>query len=93
MTSDPLIISNTLKTSPNTQSGELFGDDEEEEEKLIKMMQGMMSSLLSKDVLYPSLKELCKPVSHCLNTALRLGIGTIINENNRYNFSEIQNYR
>ena len=28
------------------------------------MMQGMMKSLLSKDVLYPSLKEITDKVSH-----------------------------
>ena len=35
---------------------------EEGEDQLMKMMQGMMSTLLSKDVLYPSLMELCKQV-------------------------------
>ena len=47
--------------------GDMFGQldlgSEEGEDQLMKMMQGMMSTLLSKDVLYPSLKELCKQVS------------------------------
>ena len=46
--------------------GDMFGQldlgSEEGEDQLMKMMQGMMSTLLSKEVLYPSLKELCKQV-------------------------------
>ncbi len=38
----------------------------EDDDELLKMMQGMMSSLLSKDVLYPSLIELCKQVTVAL---------------------------
>ena len=49
--------------------GDMFGQldlgSEEGEDQLMKMMQGMMSTLLSKEVLYPSLKELCKQV-RCL---------------------------
>ena len=48
--------------------GDMFGQldlgSEEGEDQLMKMMQGMMSTLLSKEVLYPSLKELCKQVRH-----------------------------
>ena len=48
--------------------GDMFGQldlgSEEGEDQLMKMMQGMMSTLLSKEVLYPSLKELCKQASH-----------------------------
>ena len=43
--------------------GQLDLGSEEGEDQLMKMMQGMMSTLLSKEVLYPSLKELCKQVS------------------------------
>ena len=43
--------------------GQLDLGSEEGEDQLMKMMQGMMSTLLSKDVLYPSLKELCKQVT------------------------------
>jgi hypothetical protein len=47
--------------------GDMFGQldlgSEEGEDQLMKMMQGMMSTLLSKEVLYPSLKELCKQVN------------------------------
>lgn len=39
---------------------------EEGEDNFMKMMQGMMSTLLSKEVLYPSLVDLCKQVT--LNT-------------------------
>lgn len=35
---------------------------EEGEDHFMKMMQGMMSTLLSKEVLYPSLVDLCKQV-------------------------------
>ena len=42
--------------------GQLDLGSEEGEDQLMKMMQGMMATLLSKDVLYPSLKELCKQV-------------------------------
>lgn len=54
--------------------GDMFGQldlgSEEGEDQLMKMMQGMMSTLLSKEVLYPSLKELCKQVSLVLSCAL-----------------------
>lgn len=39
-----------------------LGSDEGEDH-FMKMMQGMMSTLLSKEVLYPSLVDLCKQVS------------------------------
>ena len=45
--------------------GQLDLNSEDNEDQLLKMMQGMMSSLLSRDVLYPSLMELCKQVSLC----------------------------
>ena len=35
-------------------------NSEEGEEGLMRAMQGMMNTLLSKDVLYPSLKDLCE---------------------------------
>ena len=38
------------------------GEGEGEEEGLVKMMEGMMGTLLSRDVLYPSLTEICKQV-------------------------------
>ena len=38
------------------------GEGEEGEEGLVKMMEGMMGTLLSRDVLYPSLTEICKQV-------------------------------
>ena len=50
--------------------GQLDLGSEEGEDQLMKMMQGMMSTLLSKEVLYPSLKELCKQVSLVLSCAL-----------------------
>ena len=43
--------------------GQLDLGSEEGEDHFMKMMQGMMSTLLSKDVLYPSLVDLCKQVS------------------------------
>ncbi|XP_064396190.1 peroxisomal biogenesis factor 19-like [Halichondria panicea] len=52
------------KMKQNTEGlgsgGVLPEASEEDDDQLLKMMQGMMSSLLSKDVLYPSLTELCK---------------------------------
>ncbi len=39
-----------------------LGDNGEGEEQVIKMMEGMMNTLLSKDVLYPSLVDFCKQV-------------------------------
>ena len=42
--------------------GQLDLGSEESEDQFMKMMQGMMSTLLSKDVLYPSLVELRKQV-------------------------------
>ena len=47
--------------------GQLDLGSEEGEDQLMKMMQGMMATLLSKDVLYPSLKELCKQVNLMLH--------------------------
>ena len=44
--------------------GQLDLGSEEGEDGLMKMMQGMMATLLSRDVLYPSLTDLCKQV-HC----------------------------
>ena len=38
------------------------GEGEEGEEGIVKMMEGMMSTLLSRDVLHPSLTEICKQV-------------------------------
>lgn len=35
-------------------------------ESVMSMMQGMMTNLLSKDILYPSLKEIQERVSQCL---------------------------
>lgn len=40
------------------------GEGEDGEEGLVKMMEGMMGTLLSRDVLYPSLTEICKQVHH-----------------------------
>jgi len=42
--------------------GQMDQGSEESEDQFMKMMQGMMSTLLSKDVLYPSLAELRKQV-------------------------------
>ena len=42
--------------------GQLDVNSEEGEDQFLMMMQGMMSTLLSKDVLYPSLMELRKQV-------------------------------
>jgi hypothetical protein len=42
--------------------GKLDLGSEEGEDHFMKMMQGMMSTLLSKEVLYPSLVDLCKQV-------------------------------
>jgi len=39
------------------------GSDDTADADLIPMMQGMMKSLLSKDVLYPSLKDISAQVS------------------------------
>ena len=38
------------------------GEGEDGEDGLVKMMEGMMGTLLSRDVLYPSLTEICKQV-------------------------------
>ena len=38
---------------------------EDGQDGFMPMMQGMMKSLLSKDILYPSLKELSQKVSFC----------------------------
>ena len=38
------------------------GEAKEREEGLVKMMEGTMGTLLSCDVLYPSLTEICKQV-------------------------------
>jgi len=38
------------------------GSDDTADANLIPMMQGMMKSLLSKDVLYPSLKDISAQV-------------------------------
>ena len=43
--------------------GQLDLGSEESEDQFMKVMQGMMSTLLSKDVLYPSLAELRRQVS------------------------------
>ena len=40
------------------------GEGEAGEEGLVKMMEGMMGTLLSREVLYPSLSEICKQVSY-----------------------------
>ncbi len=37
-------------------------DSEEGEDQFMKMMEGMMSTLISKEVLYPSLLNLCQLV-------------------------------
>ena len=42
--------------------GEGEGDGEEGEEQLMRVMEGMMDTLLSRDLLYPSLTEICKQV-------------------------------
>ena len=42
--------------------GQLDLGSEEGEDGLMKVMQGMMATLLSRDVLYPSLTDLCKQV-------------------------------
>lgn len=34
------------------------------EDSLMQVMEGVMSTLLSKDVLYPSLSDLCSQVTH-----------------------------
>ena len=39
---------------------------DDSEDQLMKMMQGMMNTLLSKEVLYPSLTDLCKQVGVCV---------------------------
>ena len=44
-----------------------LGDNGEGEEHVIKMMDGMMNTLLSKDVLYPSLVDFCKQVQYIFN--------------------------
>ena len=48
-----------------SQLGEGGEEGEEGEEGLVKMMEGMMSTLLSRDVLYPSLSDICKQVYMC----------------------------
>ena len=45
--------------SSTAAANDISGDDEE----LMVMMQSMMESLLSKDVLYPSLQAICQKVS------------------------------
>ena len=40
-----------------------LGSEEEEGDSLMKVMGEMMNTLLSKDVLYPSLSDLCRQVS------------------------------
>ena len=45
--------------------GKLDLGSEEGEDHFMKMMHGMMSTLLSKEVLYPSLVDLCKQVQYC----------------------------
>lgn len=46
------------------QLGDREGGEGEDGEGLVKMMEGMMGTLLSRDVLYPSLTEICKQVHH-----------------------------
>ena len=43
--------------------GGMEEEEEEEEEGLLRAMEGMMGTLLSRDVLYPSLTEICRQVS------------------------------
>lgn len=40
--------------------------DETYEQEFLPFMQGLMGSLLSKDMLYPSLKEMCEKVNKYL---------------------------
>lgn len=42
----------------SSATGDLTGDDD-----MMSMMQSMMESLLSKDILYPSLQAICEKVS------------------------------
>ena len=47
----------------NAMKGLGINDADASPENLISMMQGMMTNLLSKDILYPSLKEIQLRVS------------------------------
>lgn len=51
------------------------GGGEEGDEQLMKLMEGMMGMLVSKDVLYPSLMELCNRVSTNKNYLQTVGSG------------------
>ena len=42
-----------------------LNDEGGEGEELVKVMEGMMSSLLSRDILYPSIDDLCSQVGKC----------------------------
>lgn len=54
-----------LSSVPAAAAGDVIGDEDD----LMGMMQSMMDSLLSKDVLYPSLQAICQKVilydAHC----------------------------
>ena len=47
----------------NAMKGLGINDADASPENLMSMMQGMMTNLLSKDILYPSLKEIQMRVS------------------------------
>ena len=47
----------------NAMKGLGINDADASSENLMSMMQGMMTNLLSKDILYPSLKEIQMRVS------------------------------
>jgi hypothetical protein len=53
-----------MKLMANTFGG--AGDEAAGDDEFMPMMKGMMKSLLSKDVLYPSLKDISAKVS-CLD--------------------------
>ena len=54
----------------NAMKGLGLDNAEESPENFISMMQGMMTNLLSKDILYPSLKEIQLRVSAILPFSL-----------------------
>ena len=80
------MIASSLSSQSGGNPGDLssmlgqldLGSEEEGEDGLMKMMQGMMTTLLSREVLYPSLTDLCKQVQwstvsyYCMDAVLNL---------------------
>jgi len=65
------------------------GSDDTADANLIPMMQGMMKSLLSKDVLYPSLKDISAQVSKLFLHQVTCVIALCVTGNDHYIFSRV----